>query len=32
MPNGTVILINGKQPVAVAKNTNGIIKCEKVFI
>lgn len=32
LPNGTIILTKNNQLSAVAKNTNGIIKCEKVFI
>ena len=32
LPDGTVILTRNNQLTAVAKNINGIIKCEKVFI
>lgn len=32
LPDGTVILTRNDQLTAVAKNINGIIKCEKVFI
>ena len=32
LPNGVVILVRNNKLIAVAKNNNGTIKCEKVFI
>jgi tRNA pseudouridine55 synthase len=32
LENGTIVLLHNEQIIAVAKNNNGIIKCDKVFI